>query len=86
MEYLSSMCEAVNKLYVQSELVYKFPEWNLVHRRLIVIVLYIFSLFRSLSVTLDTNDDNYMPYHIHVFGGELSTLQKLGEATQNISR
>ena len=36
------MCEAVNKLYVQSELVYKFPEWNLVNRRLIVIVLYTF--------------------------------------------
>ena len=34
---------------------------------------------RQLSVTVDAKDDNYMPHHIIVMGGDSANLKQLNE-------
>ena len=39
----------------------------------------LFFFFRQLSVTVDAKDDNYMPHHIIVMGGDSANLKQLNE-------
>ncbi len=32
-----------------------------------------------MLLTIDASDDNYMPYHIVVMGGEIDNLRKLSD-------
>ena len=40
---------------------------------------FFFFFFRQLSVTVDAKDDNYMPHHIIVMGGDSANLKQLNE-------
>lgn len=42
-------------------------------------VCVLFFFFRQLSVTVDAKDDNYMPHHIIVMGGDSANLKQLNE-------
>lgn len=40
---------------------------------------YNYIIFRQLFVTVDAKDDNYMPHHIVVMGGDSDSLKEISE-------
>ena len=40
---------------------------------------FFYFFFRQLFVTVDAKDDNYMPHHIVVMGGDSDSLKEISE-------
>ena len=54
--------------------------WQLYKHDKTTYLVCVFSfVYRKLMLTIDGNDDNYMPIRILVMGGDLHNLRKLNE-------